>query len=123
MSALATSATGSTSSKDNERRPIVFSGGFVGLPTVCPTVPKKKSQKAHGTEKERAQLLEKIKVWVIETIKGSNILSDENVMVLEVRTSGSPLKDSSGSSSMMHAVNCPCCDPYSDYVAGMYGNF
>lgn len=26
-------------------------------------------------------------------------------------------------SPVVHAVNCPCCDPYSDYVAGMYGDF
>ena len=25
--------------------------------------------------------------------------------------------------SALHAVDCPCCDPYSDYVAGMYGDF
>ena len=36
-------------------------------------------------------------------------------------TSDSPLKDTTGTESVGHAVNCPCCDPYSDYVAGRYG--
>ena len=183
MSALASSNT-NENSKGKYRQP-VFRGGFVGLPLVCPAVPKKQREKVQGNQMKKMEKIEQIKLWVIEIIKDSTVFSEENIIVLEVEcfdpgcvpietvvmlsrteATGSTDKprsqfkilkpcnevtegdvaevfqnvvlnkqnttDELGNTSVegaipysntLHAVNCPCCDPYSDYVSGMYGDF